>query len=205
MVYNQTLIHCNDIYETLDEQIYHVTMYRVTGAVFICSRPELDNLSCPGDVIKPVDAPHVINYAKSAECPTAMLTLQQDRVDVHPAPTVASYSNRGSSHSYPYHLEARLDCAWLRSCGSLCSNYVCCENRLQLGTFKWLHCYDRYFHDLSSCIWSCCTSKGFAPWLESRCNLLCNDDYLSATVPFSMFYGLLREHDEQGAAKLRHV
>ncbi|KAF5204289.1 Subtilisin-like protease SBT1.9 [Thalictrum thalictroides] len=120
LVYNEVIIACNssellsevsdkivicdDKFGSLESQIYEVTSSKVAGAIFISNNsqyPEGGSLTCPGLVINPINARLLIYYAKSNTNPTVTMKFQHDLLGVQPAPTVASYSSRGPSPSYP--------------------------------------------------------------------------------------------------------
>ncbi|KAF8410079.1 hypothetical protein HHK36_002601 [Tetracentron sinense] len=100
---NNAIVICKDngnIFGQMDE----VTRSNVSGAIIISNDSfflDVGDFPSPVVVISPIDAPAVINYAKAGAKPTASLKFQQTFVGTKPAPTVASYTSRGPSPSYP--------------------------------------------------------------------------------------------------------
>ncbi|KAJ7978227.1 Subtilisin-like protease [Quillaja saponaria] len=119
LIYNKTFSACSsscsfprarsaiiicDASKSVNEQIDHVAAAQVYGAVFISEDPqlyEMGSMTCPGVVISPKDAKAVIYYAKTSDLLTASKEFQQTFVGTELAPTVATYSSRGPSWSYP--------------------------------------------------------------------------------------------------------
>ncbi|KAF9602789.1 hypothetical protein IFM89_031558 [Coptis chinensis] len=120
LVYNETLLACNsselfteatgkivicnDEFGDLRTQIDQVTSSEAAGAIFISNNSqytEVGDLPCPGIVTNPIYTAMLINYAKSTVNPTVTMKFQQDFLGAKPAPTVAFYSSRGPSPSYP--------------------------------------------------------------------------------------------------------
>ncbi|KAK8646610.1 hypothetical protein V6N13_120390 [Hibiscus sabdariffa] len=118
LIYNKTLSACNssvllsnapggngiiicDNTGSLYTQISEITVSRVRAAIFISDEPEPSGMPCPGVVISTEDSLALIKYVTSNKNAQASIKLQQTILGTKPAPTVASYSSRGPSPSYP--------------------------------------------------------------------------------------------------------
>ncbi|KAF6163396.1 hypothetical protein GIB67_029245 [Kingdonia uniflora] len=117
LVYNETLTGCNlpallsestnnaivVCFEgpRINNQISTVTESTITGAIFI-STEEREEYRIPRVTIKLIDAPIVINYAKSTIDPKATIKLRQTFVGRGEkcAPQILEYSSRGPSQNY---------------------------------------------------------------------------------------------------------
>ncbi|KAH7543416.1 hypothetical protein FEM48_Zijuj02G0181600 [Ziziphus jujuba var. spinosa] len=104
----QGIIICDQTWPVLD-QIQHVTVAQLFGAIFISNSSEilfeLEQVTCPGVVISPQDAYPVIKYAESSENPSVSIKFQKTFVGIKPAPLAAMYSSRGPSLNSPHILK----------------------------------------------------------------------------------------------------
>lgn len=97
------IILCDDI-GSVPTQIYHLTSAQVLGAIILSDDKMLlegGGVTCPCVVISLKDAQAVIKYAKNGFMPLVSIKFQQTFIGNKPAPSVAFYSSRGPSLSYP--------------------------------------------------------------------------------------------------------
>ncbi|KAG5084487.1 hypothetical protein JHK84_054525 [Glycine max] len=102
------VVICDSADVNLNEQMEHVTLSGVYGAVFISSDPkvfERRKMTCPGLVISPRDGENVIKYARGTPRASATIKFQETYLGPKRAPTVASYSSRGPSSECPWVLK----------------------------------------------------------------------------------------------------
>ncbi|KAI3952290.1 hypothetical protein MKW92_047489 [Papaver armeniacum] len=98
-----SVIICDDT-GNLYNQVQQLINAKVVAGIFITSSsPKLDigDLDYPAVFVTQTEAPIVINYAKDNLTPKVTVLFQQTILGTKPAPTVASYTSRGPSPSYP--------------------------------------------------------------------------------------------------------
>ncbi|OVA15838.1 Peptidase S8/S53 domain [Macleaya cordata] len=117
LVYDEALSECNSsvllskaknsVVICQDNGIYNqidlLIRAKVAGAIFISKYSQsfdIGSSPLPAVVINQVEAPIMINYVKDNSSPTVTI-LFQTILGTKPAPTVASYTSRGPSPSYP--------------------------------------------------------------------------------------------------------
>ncbi|KAI3915991.1 hypothetical protein MKW98_004432 [Papaver atlanticum] len=98
-----SVVICDDT-GNLYNQVQLLIEAKVVAGIFITSSsPQLDigELDYPAVFVTQTEAPIVINYAKDNLTPKVTILFQQTILGKKTAPTVASYTSRGPSPSYP--------------------------------------------------------------------------------------------------------
>lgn len=102
-----SVVICDSVMD-VNQQIQHVSLSQVYGAVFISADPTLfekGKMTFPGLVISPHQGQNVIEYARATPLASATIKFQETYVGTKRAPTVASYSSRGPSWECPWVLK----------------------------------------------------------------------------------------------------
>ncbi|XP_072964814.1 uncharacterized protein [Typha angustifolia] len=98
---NNMVVVCADT-GSLSDQIYLVSKSDVAGAIFISNLTLFGfMINYPALIVAPKDAAPLVKYAATNNTPKVTIKFQQTILGVKPAPTVADYSSRGPSPSYP--------------------------------------------------------------------------------------------------------
>lgn len=98
---------CQDINQTLSEQVYNLQNSKAFGAVFISNVTDLEfflQSRLPAVFLNPQDGKKILDYVNTNADPnpTASLKFQETNLGTKPAPAVATYSSRGPSQSCPF-------------------------------------------------------------------------------------------------------
>ena len=101
---SDAIIICENKFSSALEMLSYVANSNAVAGIIISDDQELyefNDFPYPGVVIRPKQGLDVIKYAQTTSKPSASILFQQAFVGTKSAPSVAAYTSRGPSPSYP--------------------------------------------------------------------------------------------------------